>query len=874
MRVKKRFIFLTVFVFFISSQQVYPQSIASEDLSFDEALQKYLNKNLLTFGKNEIARERYLIQQMRDINEEMKSRVKDVGAVRDQYFIGLLNRLEELDALRTRLGDYNSASLNAYIDQLDKRIRVTIDEGEINYRRQKVFEDGIQVLYIAEEMLKLDPGASAGAGKQLDQQIQESNQKLLNTFGDAGKSMAPVPQFSAQGTTTIWDLFAEWRRTNRLQYEARLTDIKIVKSRMLKNGTAMEKERMFKRELQSAVLAYNFRNYDLADRLFEEILITYNFINTLDDVYYFKAESNYQIDRYSSASTAYLDLVTKYPASAYTSRAYARLVMIAHHFGDAARVSEYYNQFEKTGIGSDPLGDQLKFVAGVSAVSGGAYEQAVTILNSLLPASEFYIDGRYVLAQAYAGSRNFEEAKLVLQGIVTNYNTPPNYHYNVYLKLAYLNYQLSDFPQAIYCLDQIGNDFALYDRVLMAYAWNYYKMELTKPDAERNFEIAKKYVEVLTQEFSTSDFFLEAKTLMAYIYQVEKNSQSAITQYEYVYESGHTKNFSDASLRQSDRLKSNLYSLEGEQDQALQKNEQGSYFVARDRYLALQDSMLALQYAELSPNSIALQKEISRIESQIQQLEKLRELAIERNSPAMLKKIDDLNERLAAELEDAREMSAYSFLGTNYYDEHPLARKESLTQDQRKKILAMRTEVFNQEKDLEKKISDITAQIERAKSGKNYKQLVFLEIEKDQYNDLLKSYDFFHTLVYELDPSESEIQLDKWSNYGAFGIANVNFSVRLDEKNKVAYYSRQIDTINQILNNRKSLLDYKINQIDGEINYMTRKVRRQERLRERAEMDRKFQESYFDTHTSEIQSPETQPPDLNEEEEKLPENKN
>ena len=48
---------------------------------------------------------------------------------------------------------------------------------------------------------------------------------------------------------------------------------------------------------------------------------------------------------------------------------------------------------------------------------------------------------------------------------------------------------------------------------------------------------------------------------------------------------------------------------------------------------------------------------------------------------------------------------------------------------------------------------------------------------------------------------------------------------------------------------------------------MTRKVRKQERLRERAELDRKFEESYFDTHTSEFQESETSPPDFNQEEE-------
>ena len=109
------------------------------------------------------------------------------------------------------------------------------------------------------------------------------------------------------------------------------------------------------------------------------------------------------------------------------------------------------------------------------------------------------------------------------------------------------------------------------------------------------------------------------------------------------------------------------------------------------------------------------------------------------------------------------------------------------------------------------------------------------------------------------------IEVQKWSDYGAFGIANVNYSVKLNQRDRRAYYLEQIDQINQILNSRKALLDHKINQIEGEINYMTREVRRRERLRERAELDRKFEESYFDTHTSEFEESETAPPVINEE---------
>ena len=727
MTVKKRFIFLAIILSFIFSHQIYSQAQSSEDDNFEQALQEYINKNLLRFGKNEIARERFLVQQMRDINSEIKSRVTNVGAVRDQYFAGLLSRLEELDALRSRLSDFNSASLNSYIDQLENRIRVTIDEGEINYRRQKIFEDGIQVLYIAEEMLKLDPGARVDGN--MAQQLQSSNQKLLDSFGDARGSESFATYTPSSGKVTIWDLFTEWKRTNSLQFEARWTDIQVIKNQLLKNGTSMEKDRMFKRELNSALLSYNFRSYDLSDRMLGEILTRYSFITTLDDIYFYKGEANFQIDRFDAANQAYLTLVQKYPTSPYTFKAYARLVTIAHHFGDLRKVDEYYAEFEKVLVGSDPLVDEIRFIAAVSAVSRGAHEEAITILNNIMPASEFYIDGRYVLAQAYVGASKFDEAENVLLGIVNNYNTPPNYHFNVYLKLAYIAYEKGTYLQAIGYLDKIGGDFSLYDRVLMAYGWNHYKEELLKAEKNRNFDITKKYVYILTQEFPNSDYYLEAKSLLAYIYQLEKNTQGAIQQYEYVYQTSHTQNISDANIQKRDRIKKEIYDIETSKNSALQTNQEMEYLTANEQYLGLQDSLMALSYAELSPNSIALQREIQRIQNQIQELDNLRMLAVERNSPDMIERIDDLRENLAGELADAQDMQSYSILGINYYDEHPHARKESLTEDQNKKIAEMRAETELQQQELRNKIKDINVKKERARSSKRYKELVLLDIQ-------------------------------------------------------------------------------------------------------------------------------------------------
>jgi hypothetical protein len=112
---------------------------------------------------------------------------------------------------------------------------------------------------------------------------------------------------------------------------------------------------------------------------------------------------------------------------------------------------------------------------------------------------------------------------------------------------------------------------------------------------------------------------------------------------------------------------------------------------------------------------------------------------------------------------------------------------------------------------------------------------------------------------------KSNINLEKWSDYGAFGIANVNFEIKRNKGERLSYYNEQVIKINKILNSRKNILEYKIAQIEGEVNVMTRRVRRQEREREREELNRRFEESYFDTHTTEFENTNTEPPSFDEE---------
>ena len=99
---------------------------------------------------------------------------------------------------------------------------------------------------------------------------------------------------------------------------------------------------------------------------------------------------------------------------------------------------------------------------------------------------------------------------------------------------------------------------------------------------------------------------------------------------------------------------------------------------------------------------------------------------------------------------------------------------------------------------------------------------------------------------------KSNIELDHWSDYGAFGMANVNFAIRKMETENITYMLRQVQEINDLLETRKANVKYQIDLIENEITLMTRQVRRQERLREREELERQFRETYFDTHDTEL----------------------
>lgn len=837
--------FVCLLVFILLQNPIFAQSGSMTDEQFNEHLKSYINKLLMRFGEQNIEKERYLVQQIRMINEEIKSRVGSVSSKRAQYFDKLKGSLVEIQALKNRL-PVSAGQLNSFIDDLTTRIESTIDKGVMDYKRQRIFDDAIQLLYLAEELIKLDPATNLSANPQIIEGLDNANKKMVSTFGPSGVSFATT----ATTSYTIFDVYNEWQKTERIKYHLRLTDIELLKKRLINKSTVGDLQRMFKRELEHAAQAFNFRYFELAQLSFAEILKNYSQIGELDDVLFYIGESNYQLGRFNMAEEQLEQLITEYPSSEYAPKSYKRLIEITSHFERYGEALNHFRQMQNIISTSDGQYDESLLMTINASLNGKFYEDAVSLSYDISPKSPFYNYARFIRAKALTGAQNFEEAFTVLKSVLETPGLEPDFRFDILAKMGYLQYELGNPQKSITYYDEIAGTYFNYDRVLMGYGWAFYKIEIDKLVSERNYDNAKQYLELVANNFLNSEYNLEARTLLGYINQLEFDTKGAIDNFRFAYNAKEIKQHSDDLNEQQSKLQDIVKTANRLEHQALESMNMDALNRAIIMREKVEQPLFKLKYADLSPIGMAATNEVGRLKSQLQELDRLKQRAVEKNDDVLIDRIEEMQLKIYRAI-NAFPLQSKSVLGVNYFDEHPLARKESVVESENKKIIQMRAESNTERKDIIGTIARLNVQIQNAKSVRNYKKMANLEISKERFVDLLKKLDYLDTWVYSMKMRQTNINLNRWSDYGAFGLANVNFAIRIVQKEQIGQMREQIQTINELLMKRKQNVVHKIRQIQNEITLMTRRVRRQERIREREELNRQFEESYFDTHETE-----------------------
>ena len=102
--------------------------------------------------------------------------------------------------------------------------------------------------------------------------------------------------------------------------------------------------------------------------LFNDVIQTYPKygIKNLDDVYFFRGESNFALARYFHAEKIFTELVQQYPSSSFLKQAYSRLASIYFSTNDYSNALKYAVLSENVASLSDPDYYDIQYIMAMS----------------------------------------------------------------------------------------------------------------------------------------------------------------------------------------------------------------------------------------------------------------------------------------------------------------------------------------------------------------------------------------------------------------------------------------------------------------------------------------------------------------------------
>ncbi len=865
---KRGYNVLIALLLFLFTHTLTAQSISQQDtvllkrltrsitlLEFHAELVQYVQKQYNLYGEMRLPQERYLVSLMRLVNREMHRRIPNIKAARSKYFADLKQMLQEIEQLHARLQQANIQDLDRFIIELAARIQLTIERGEIDYRKKKVFEDALQMLYVAEEMIQLD---RAQSGSTIQQKVQESRQRLLSTFGEPATS---APSTATDESTpsgkkyTIYDLFKEWRKYDIIDYQARLAEVKLIRKNLLQKSGLNEILRMFNDQLEYAYLNFNYQDYDLAERLLADILETYPEwgVRNLDDVMFYRAESHFALMRFDEAEQSYQQLIETYPNTTYLPDALARLVQINYtteQFEDAIEYARQYMNVASTA--RDDYYD-VTFLQAMAYQQLGDYNQAVNRLQEIPENNPYFAYARYFIANIFAGNQLYDDAVAIYVSLSQNPKTPKEIIALSYYKLGIMEYERGNYDIAIQYLLNIPEDYPRYDKVLNALAWSHYELEMSKlPDAVPDFSMARHYAQRILDEYYASPYRMEAQSLIAYLDQLEGKPLSAIEEYRQVYQAKVKKKAFYAYLEEKHRLEELYDEARRLQEKALQANNPQVFARAKQIADQLEAELQSLELAEASAVGASVYRELGELLNTLQVLDSLKKDAIVQGNKRAIKKIDSIMVRLVNVLEMFPAEMIASAPQVNWFDEYPVSRLVADEEFRYNNNVRTREEIQTDYQNLIQRMNRLQDAIQIARDNRDYSALIRYELELQQLEELRKKYDRLLASTYFINASPNPYpEFNKWGDFGAFGIINVHFEQQRTIQDKITYIADLMNRVNAEIERRKKSIEDKIKKIEAEIRFMTMRARREERQRLKAERERMFKETYFDTSPGE-----------------------
>jgi|GEM_PF-6062011 len=820
------------------------------DLEFQAELNRYVYDLYLRYGERKISDEKFLLNMMRLVNDEISQRLRDPKAAKEKYLDDLRGMLDEIDQLRDRLNSANISELDTFVDELEKRISYTVNIRDVNFKKKKVFEDALQILYVSEEMIRLDTQQNQG---ELTQRIGNSKDRLLSSFGEVGEegSGATGPR------PTIYDLYVEWKRTDEVTMNVRFADVILARRNLHKSSTPDQLERMFNQQLNVAYTQFNFGDYDLAERLLGDLAKTYpemGFTN-LDDVLFYRGESNFALNRLMHAQENYKELLNEYPSTEYIADVYSRLVQINYTLKNPEETVRYAGLYQNVAGPDFETYYDVQFLMAMAYYQLGNIDRTVETLANIPDGHSYYHLAQYFTGNAYADGQLVDDAVRSYLQLTIDERTPPYILARANYKLGILEYERKNYSEAILYLNAVDRQFTSYDNVLNALAWAHFENERNKGAGEvKDFYLARLYAQELLDEYYSSPYKMEATGLLAYINQLENEPLKAIALYRDVYQTKVKRGSIDEYLVERELVEKQYSDALSLKDKSLAANDKAAYLKADRLVRELEGRLQDLDVSETSSAGLSVYREVNSLISQLRELNALKLKARETQNTTALVRIDTLEYRLASALREFPPEILEEAQNLNLFDDYPVSKGVAEEAAMHADITRKREEIIGEIAYIDGKLQQIQDRISVAKLERQYGMVTQLEEKHDRLEHIRKRYDRVLVETYAIDTQADPYpEFNRWGDLGAFGIINVYFDQKQKMQGRLLQVADVLDRVNKTLDTRKEVIESKIKKIEAEIRFMTMKARREERARLRAERERSFRESYFDTRESETE---------------------
>ncbi|MFQ5863709.1 MAG: tetratricopeptide repeat protein [bacterium] len=680
--------------------------------------------------------------------------------------------------------------------------------------------------------------------------LKKIDNRFLSLLGYDSNLIVEGPKVS--------EIFGEWKAKQIANYDVRYTQHEIMKESLLANASLAERSRMLERDLNDAFLNYVEGDYPLAELQFNLILKDYgNFFKGLESVIFFRGECLYARQLFDDATKDYEVIVAEYPDSPYFEDSLFRLMVINDKLGNK---TDFYKYFEilksQAARVKKSCYNKCNYMAGYAYFKDSRFSEAKEALSNVAKDSKYYLMARYLLGIVSANQHNYDDAIEIFKELANRENYPWTetqttfIRNNSRLKLGYIHYELGDYEKALEYFNSVSPGFSDYDKSLLGAAWANFK--------QGNYAQTIENVNHLFQDYLASNYTYEALVLSAHCKKLLKQPDSALRDLRYVANARRVLELSDFYNDERKLILDQLAELDQIEEEILERRDDNLYKITSQIRAHLQQMLAEFRHRGIKGN-LVLEKFEDERNTILQQIDYLDEIIIQANEKgekSIVTAAHQQRERLMKVLNVYQADS--SMYNVNYLLEYPLATKEGSVKYQRAVLSNLVQQMDNERQRIQENLRNLR-RLQATSVAYTYDldAKLDLEILENELRNLMNRSSQLRVWLAEHQVQELDTNFDTWADFSGFGMNDITFQSIKEKEARISDISDNINSINQILEERRKSLEQRIAGFDEKIKRIEEEVTKEQIQTEKKQKEDYFKESYFDTKEREVEKTQT-----------------